>query len=737
MSDRPELSGNPRRAEGEGSSRASGLLPPSWSQSWSQSRSLSWPIGLTALGLLLLVLLAVWGVFRFVEDERARDLQAWQTRLGIVAESRAAAVNAWFEQRVAVEIRDLADNEALQIYMTRLAQPDAIPDPAIERAQLSYLRNLLVVTAERGGFVGPGAGADVPANIRRLGTAGIALVAMDGRVLVATPEMPPLDGVPGAFFAGLAAGQDAVLDLYRTATGSLAMGLAVPVYRVQGEARPAEQVGWVFGIRPVGADLFSLLIQPGEVHRTAETLLVRRSETMIELVSPLRDGSPPLARRFAADTDGLAEAQLAARPGGFVLARDYSGTEVLALSRTLSHLPWILISKIDRAEALADADRRRQRLLIGALLALGLIAAMGFALWRHGASRRARMAADRYAEIAGQLDAQSRLLRRVTDSQPSAITIIDAEGRYRFANAEAARLAGIAGDAMLGKSMASVLGPAAARPRLALARRVRKDGVERTETFNPDGFSAGTGPGDSLPPEPSRTVQAVYVPLAEGEARAESILCVETDITEAVTERARRERILNQLVQTLVTAVDRRDPYAAHQSERTAELAVAIAGEMGLSPEEARTVEIVGSLMNLGKILVPSQLLTKSDSLTTDEMRQVRDGLQASADLIRNIEFDGPVVESLRHLQERWDGTGKPRGLSGEAILLPARIVAVANAFVAMVSPRAYRSGISIDEALSDILSQGATAFDRRVAVALANYMDNRGGRAIWQARLS
>jgi len=129
---------------------------------------------------------------------------------------------------------------------------------------------------------------------------------------------------------------------------------------------------------------------------------------------------------------------------------------------------------------------------------------------------------------------------------------------------------------------------------------------------------------------------------------------------------------------------------------------------------------------------VPAEVLTRSGVLSAGEIQQVRDSLQASADLIAEIEFDGPVVETLRQLQERWDGSGGPNGLKGEEILLPARIVAVANAYVAMVSPRAWREGSTVDEAITRLMADVGTDFDRRAVAALVNYLDNHGGRAEW-----
>ncbi|HEB79871.1 MAG TPA: hypothetical protein ENI79_05295, partial [Rhodospirillales bacterium] len=135
---------------------------------------------------------AVYFSFKFVEDERQRNLQEWQVRLGIVADSRAAAVNDWVDQNFAA-IRELSENVSLQLYMTELAMSEGDASQVTdEPAQISYLRNLLVATAERAGFKPPVASAEIAANVKRVGVAGLGLANAGGKAIVSTPDMPPL-----------------------------------------------------------------------------------------------------------------------------------------------------------------------------------------------------------------------------------------------------------------------------------------------------------------------------------------------------------------------------------------------------------------------------------------------------------------------------------------------------------------------------------------------------------------
>jgi HD-GYP domain-containing protein (c-di-GMP phosphodiesterase class II) len=129
--------------------------------------------------------------------------------------------------------------------------------------------------------------------------------------------------------------------------------------------------------------------------------------------------------------------------------------------------------------------------------------------------------------------------------------------------------------------------------------------------------------------------------------------------------------------------------------------------------------------------------LTKTGELSNSDRAKVRQSVQTSAALLQGIDFDGPVVETLRQAQAHWDGSGFPQGLAGEQILLTARIVGVANAFVGMVSRRAYRDALEVDKALELLLHQVGKSFDRRVVAALVNFLDNRGGRAHWAVKPS
>ncbi len=205
-----------------------------------------------AVLLITVIVLAVIVAHRFVEDERQRSTQAWQTRLGIVADSRAAAANEWFDRNFST-LRDLAENASLQLYLTELLEADgdraSITD---EPAQSSYLRNLLVATANQNGFVPPPSSGDVAANIEKVGVAGLGLVDAAGQPIIATPGMPPISDRVRRAVATAMSGTPAIIDMYIGASGLPTWVSCCPSSRFREIARRelAPSSGFVSWTRP-------------------------------------------------------------------------------------------------------------------------------------------------------------------------------------------------------------------------------------------------------------------------------------------------------------------------------------------------------------------------------------------------------------------------------------------------------------------------------------------------------
>lgn len=686
-------------------------------------RSRHWRTYLSAALAVVLVAAAValWAILSFVGAERDRDVAAVETRLGIVAGSRVQAVDGWLRGQFAI-VSSVAGNPGVQILLgtyPAAGADDAITDP-MTLGQIDQARTLLDVSARREGFVADSQSSNGGEAIS--GASGLAIYTLDGRPIVATGGMPPLQGPLGAMVMGAPRGAAITGRIFPGPDGRPTLAVAAPVFGVQMEPSADAQIGWAVGVKPADGELYPLLAQPGSAEASAVGALLTTDGSRVVNLSPLPGGISPFG--VAPPAAGSAPALAIAAPGTTGRALDHRGVDVLFASAGSSVQPgWVVLYQVDAAEALAAAEARHRDLLVGLLFALGFALAALVAAWLWGTTRRARLAAERYRIAAEALDRKGRMLSLVMHAQPTAIFILDRDSRIASSNHKLAQLYAVeetAHAAHSGKPLDTVIGASAAAPYVALHRHAHADlsrQDRQIEVLRRDGAA---------------TLHIVAVPLPDDSECPGGTLFTVEDVTELHRAQRRRERMLQDLVHTLVGLVDRRDPYSANHSRQVAMLSAAVARVMQLPPHLVETARIAGEVLNLGKMFVGEEILTRSGKLSAEEQAKVRESLLASADIVDGVEFDGPVCDTLRQVQEHVDGTGYPMRLAGDAILPTARIVAVANAYVAMVSPRSYREGLSPDAAIRALLQRVDQAYDVKVVAALVTQLgvESRGERA-------
>jgi PAS domain S-box-containing protein/putative nucleotidyltransferase with HDIG domain len=210
------------------------------------------------------------------------------------------------------------------------------------------------------------------------------------------------------------------------------------------------------------------------------------------------------------------------------------------------------------------------------------------------------------------------------------------------------------------------------------------------------------------------------------------------DVIRDITEKKRSERdILNYVVQ-LKTAFmstvnvatilsEMRDPYAAGHERRVGEIASAIGAEIGFDSRRQEGLVVAGYLHDIGKIGVPSEILSKPGSLSVTQRELIQEHAQGGFDVLKDVEFPWPVAQIAHQHHERMDGSGYPQGLRGDAILLEARIMAVADVVEAMSSHRPYRAALGIEKALAEIERGRATVYDALVADACVKLFREKG----------
>ncbi len=222
-----------------------------------------------------------------------------------------------------------------------------------------------------------------------------------------------------------------------------------------------------------------------------------------------------------------------------------------------------------------------------------------------------------------------------------------------------------------------------------------------------------------------KVVRVHTIPLKETAQGKRLVAEFNIDITESKRAEeklkesyTRMRRMFDDVVHAMASTIELRDPYTAGHQRRVAELAIAIAQEMGIPEEEQAGLRVASLVHDVGKSVVPAEILTKPTSLNPLEMGMVKVHPEEGRNVLRSIEFPWPVAEIVHQHHERMNGSGYPRGLKGDEILREARVLAVADVVEALVSHRPYRPALELAQAMEKIRADRGVLYDPEVVDA-------------------
>ena len=178
------------------------------------------------------------------------------------------------------------------------------------------------------------------------------------------------------------------------------------------------------------------------------------------------------------------------------------------------------------------------------------------------------------------------------------------------------------------------------------------------------------------------------------------------------------ENAMNGIVRAIAHTVETRDPYTAGHQRRVADLAAAIAAEVGFEKDKVEAVRVAALIHDLGKISVPAEILSKPSRLTVNEFNLIKEHPQVGYDILKDIEFPWEIATMVYQHHEKLDGSGYPLGVAGDDLLPESRVLTVADIVEAMASHRPYRPGLGIDIALGEINKNKGKFYDPQVADA-------------------
>ena len=322
-----------------------------------------------------------------------------------------------------------------------------------------------------------------------------------------------------------------------------------------------------------------------------------------------------------------------------------------------------------------------------------------------------------------ELQESEKYFKEITENSSDIIIITDKNGKIKYCSPSVERFTGYKSEELIGRNGISIIHPDDVKRALSdyskaiLAmdsaipnsfRIVRKDCAER--------YFEGLGKN-----------------LLDNPAVAGFIMNVR-DVTERKQTDEELKQTLESLrkavvatVQVMVSAIEMRDPYTAGHQLRVADLALTIATEMGLPSDKIDGIRTVGSIHDIGKLSIPAEILVKPTKLTNNEFNLIKEHPKSGYEMLKDVESPWPLAQIIYQHHERMDGSGYPRNLKGDEILMEARILAVADVVEAMASHRPYRPTLGIKAALEEIEKNKGILYDDTVADACLRLFREKG----------
>ncbi len=317
-----------------------------------------------------------------------------------------------------------------------------------------------------------------------------------------------------------------------------------------------------------------------------------------------------------------------------------------------------------------------------------------------------------------KLDAAASEWRQTFDAMSDPVALLDDEGRVLRCNAATLTHTGRGYEEVLGRHCYEVFDDATTFHPHCPQRNARASG--QTESV--------------LIERADSHLRVSFQPLVDLAGVASGGVHVITDVSdlkqaehELVVSLEAQRAITDGVIAALARTVEARDPYTAGHQRRVAELAAAIARQQGHGDDFVRGLSVAAMLHDVGKIVVPSEILSKPGRLSANEFELIKGHAQAGYEILRTISFPWPVADIAVQHHERLDGSGYPAGLTAGQILAEARILAVADVVEAMISHRPYRPALPLDVAMAELEAGSGSRYEAAVCSAAIELFREQG----------
>ena len=685
--------------DGEGGQGGSGF--------WLRRRNI-----ITSLVVFAGAMAFVAGAFHLAQGERQFALRQWEKRLQVGVADPASKVAAWLDAGNRA-LREVAANATVQIYLSELeaAGFDKAAVPQGE-AQAAFVGSYILSAGARGPFAPRGTDASA-GHAMPLAKAGLAL--FDGRrhFIASSPGYKPSPDLLARLIGMARRGRTGPLAIMSGDTPVIVFFTPILPLQHSGAAAP---IGYAVGARMLDGALLDALRTPLRADGGRVALLAREGYGVRYLAATDDKDAPSPTQELA--LSGQSGVLAAVRePGRLHRALDSSGQKALLFGDRVAGSPLVLVASVPEASALAGVEQRQHALLGALLLAILAIIAVGVAFSRHHAGLAATQVANVAKRHAATLVRSEGLLKSVVNAYPGALLLVHSDGAVGLVNARFAGEMGTDAAAFTGQTIETILPASWRSPVGALLRRREAATAVRTEFHDSQ----------------HRWHAASVVPLAEGVAQHGAAIVLIDDITDQVEARERRSRVYRGIVDILLEAIDRRDPAAAAHSRRVGALSPRGCTDpwlprtpMSRPPIWRAACRARASSLFPGRCCARQAASAMPNGCKSMRRRSAGLGFWGRSRSISRLQRSRKLAHDVAH-------GGRPASEGGASLQI-AYVVAAANAYVALTSPRAYRTAHPRPEAL-DALAETLPSLPGEILDAL-RHATEFAGRSLAPARL-
>jgi PAS domain S-box-containing protein/putative nucleotidyltransferase with HDIG domain len=324
-----------------------------------------------------------------------------------------------------------------------------------------------------------------------------------------------------------------------------------------------------------------------------------------------------------------------------------------------------------------------------------------------------------------ELHKGQEIYRLITDNSNDWIYLINPEGKFKYVSPSSGRITGYTSEEFVNNSelFLDIIHPDD-------KEHIKFHLETVNETPEPQNleFRIITKKGEL------RWISHTCVPVYNDRGQYSGRSGTNRDINERKLSEIQLEQTLESLrkafsttIQVMVSAVEARDPYTSGHQIRSANIARAIATEMGLSQDKIESIRMAGPIHDIGKLSVPAEILSKPGKPSQLEFSLIKEHARKGYEMLKDVESPWPLAEIVYQHHERMNGSGYPRNLKGDEILIDARIMAVADVVESMASHRPYRAALGINAALEELEKNRGTHYDADVADACLRLFREKG----------